>query len=212
MATVTARGYAVVSVQPDSVELSFDLSARESAPHAALADVARRSETLSALLDEMEIPSDARTTAGVSVYEEQLYQEGRELPGGYRASNRVSVRIADAATLAPLMREAVERAGAQVQGPTWRVAPDNPARLEACERAASDARASAGAYAESLGMRVGDVQEIADPSTAGFYRVLSGGYVPTVAASHVDVESGGLEVSAAVDVTFGLEPAPAGDA
>lgn len=113
------------------------------------------------------------------------------------------------------MREAVERAGAQVQGPTWRVAPDNPARLEACGRAASDARAKAGAYAESLGMRLGDVQEIADPGTAGFggtYRVLSGGYVPTVAASHVDVESGGLEVSAAVDVTFALEPAPAGDA
>ncbi len=61
------------------------------------------------------------------------------------------------------MREATAPSiGAQVQGPWWRIPPDDPARLQACRLAVDDARARAQAYAEAAGARLGTLVTIVD--------------------------------------------------
>ena len=53
-------------------------------------------------------------------------------------------------------------------GPRWWIAPDNPARVEACRQAAAEAKRKAEAYADALGLRLGAVAENpAEPSPFG---------------------------------------------
>jgi uncharacterized protein YggE len=66
VATVTVTGEAVIRAEPDEAVLWITLSALETAPGAALADVARRSEALVALLDELQVADADRSTSGIT--------------------------------------------------------------------------------------------------------------------------------------------------
>lgn len=70
----------------------------------------------------------------------------------------------DASVVGELIAGAVDR-GAQVNGPAWTIAPDNPAHAAACQEAALDARRRAEAYAEALGARVGAIVAVRDSGT-----------------------------------------------
>ena len=127
---------------------------------------------------------------------------------GYGAEAQLKVRLDDAEGLGELMRRAVEVAAADLGGPWWRIAPENPAHDDARVQAAGDARRRATAYAVALGLRVGAVVRITEPGL-GPDRSAFGGIVAAQSAratSDVDVEAGDLDVTAAVEVTFRLEP------
>jgi uncharacterized protein YggE len=182
--TVTVRGEAVVPGRPDEIVVALELSAIRETPEAAYDDVAGRSAELEALFGELEIAPAGRSTTGVS--------------------NRVSVRVADPALVSRLLREAVARAEAGVKGPGWRVAPDNPARIEACRGAAAVARLKAEAYADALGVRLGRVVEAREPLvTPG--PVPRGVMLAAVQQEDIPIDPGELDVFATVDVTFALE-------
>ncbi len=201
-ATVTARGSAVVAGRPDEGTWTIDLSAVAETPDAALAQVGDRATALTGLLDELGIPAEKRSTTGVTVREEFTHTDGASTPAGFRAQNLTTVRLSDPAGAGPLLQGATQRAQAEVRGPSWWIAPDNPARLEASRRAALEAKRKAQAYAEALGLALGAVAEIREPPA---------GASPLARASAltmaVDVDPGELQVEAQVEVTFLLEDA-----
>src|SRR5439155_25596461 len=96
-----------------------------------------------------------RTTAGVSVREAREYERNRWVRKGFAAEASTTLRLTDPAVLGRVITEATARADARIEGPWWRVLPENPARLEACRQAANDARAKARAFAEALGAELG---------------------------------------------------------
>jgi uncharacterized protein len=208
VATVTVRGTASVPATPDEAGLSIELSDLRDTPEAAYARVAERSAALEELLDELEVERPRRSTAGISIRPHVEYVDGREEHRGYRATARTIVRLEDAALIARLLREAVARADARVEGPWWVVRPDNAARLEAARLAASDARQRAEAYADALGVRLGALKRVREPglrpAPRGFERATLGAVAD---APPIGVEPGELQVSASVDVTYLLEPA-----
>ena len=205
MATVTVRGSATVSGVPDDALVWLTLAATRARPEEAYDEVARRSEELDAVLGEVGVPREARTTSGVTLHEQYEHgADGRRHHRGYRASSRLTARVADQAVLGRLLREAVSRADAHVDGPAWRVAPDNPLRSDARREAALDARRRAEAYADALGVRLGAIVAVAEPGTSP---PPAPDGVLFSARHEIPVESGELDVSAAVDVTFALEPA-----
>ena len=208
-ATVTVRGEAVVRGKPDQVELSLEVSALEQSVDAALTETAKRSGALEEVLREVGVGPDDYTTTGVSVQEEREYERERTVHRGYRGRDHMVVRLSDPSVAGSLMRLAAERAAARIAGPWWRIDSDNPARAEACRRAAADARRRAEAYAQTLGARLGAIVEINETEVR-----LRGGYgrFPTgvaLAASgeepEVGLHPGNLDVAAEVDVTFALE-------
>jgi uncharacterized protein len=104
----------------------------------------------------------------------------------------------------------VTRTGARVSGPWWHVAAENPARLEACRQAASNARGKAEAYAEALGTRLGALADVSEPAAlvgpAG-YRAQQAAFGPLMPdGPEIPVESGELDVRASVEVTYAVEP------
>ncbi len=207
-ATVTTRGEAVVAGSPDEGIWTIELAALAETPDAALADVGERSRALAALLDELDVPAEKRSTTGVTVREQFDHVDGKQVHRGFRAQDVVTIRLADPAVAGRLIQGAIETAKASVHGPLWWIAPDNPARIEACRRAAAEAKRKAEAYAESLGLRLGPVTEIREPDTSerptprpAFGKVLS----LASSAEPLDVDPGELNVAAAVEVSFMLE-------
>ncbi|HET7235419.1 MAG TPA: SIMPL domain-containing protein [Actinomycetota bacterium] len=208
-ATVTARGEAVVPGRPDEGIWTIEVDALDATPDAALSAVGERSDALSALLEELGVPKEVRSTSGVSVREEFDYADGKQVHRGYRAQNLVTVRLADASIAGRMIQGSIERAKASVRGPTWWIAPDNPARVEACRRAAVEARRKAEAYADALGLRLGGVVEVREPSPGGHAapRPAVGAIAMRAVAepASVEVDPGELNVQAQVEVTFFLE-------
>lgn len=207
-ASVTVRGRSVLPVQPDEAQVVLTISSVRQNAEEALEEVASRSRSLTQLLDEMEVPPSLRTSSGVSVSEERSWKRDELITRGHRASSSVVVRIQEINRVGRLIMEATRRVDASISGPHWRIELGNPVRLDACRLAAEEARRKAEAYAQALGMRLGAVMQIVEP---GLRRNPDEGGMILSAASagsastDLDIESGDLDVTAAIEITFTLE-------
>jgi uncharacterized protein YggE len=206
VATITVKSNASVPAEPDEATVAITLSALRATPDVAYRVVAERAQTFASLCDELGIERAQRSTAGLTVQAEFEFVEGRNEPRGYRATSRTHVRVRDASLVARLLEQAVARAEAHVEGPWWSVDQDNPARLEACRRAAATARQKAEAYAQALGVQLASLQTVSEPGT-----IIGGGSVARgpqsfdAMAVPIPVEPGEHLVSAAVELTYALE-------
>jgi uncharacterized protein YggE len=204
MATITVSGYGEVSVPPDEATLTLGFESVAATPRDAISEVAESAQKLVELLDELEIPSGKRTTTGVQLSEAGEHdQQGRWQHRGYRAVERFTV-AASPEILGELIGAAVDRAGARIEGPSWRVATDNPARKDTLRAAAANARERAEAVADELGVRVGAVVEAKED--AGFQPILRQRTLAAMAEA-VPIEAGEARIACNLSVTFQVEPA-----
>jgi uncharacterized protein YggE len=92
---------------------------------------------------------------------------------------------------------------ARIDGPRWQIAAGNPVRLEAAREAARDAERKARAYAEGLGVRLGRPLRLVEP---GDRPVMIRAAARSAGPESLPIDPGEQEVSAAIEVTFALEP------
>jgi uncharacterized protein len=217
VASLTVRGDAVRAASPDEVRLRLTLSALRPTPKEALDDVASRSELLRTILTDLQIDPSSRSTTDISLEERRDYERGAYHHRGYEASTTVSVRLGDPATaeiqqlVARLVGDAVSQTDARLEGPWWHILLDNPARSEARTEAAREARARAEDYAAALNVRLGPIIEIREPGTHrrrdhGFGADAFVSAATDAPPPSLKLETGDLDVHAAVEVTFALEP------
>jgi uncharacterized protein YggE len=202
MAKITVTGYGEVAVPPDEAVVDLTVTARGDSPGQALASVAERARSVVEVMDELGVPPAKRTTSGIWTNEE-FDTEVEALRGSYHAGERLTVAV-PTDLVGRLLDAAVTRAEAQVEGPRFIVAQDNPARAEALTAAAENARTRGEALAAGLGLRLGAVVEGGE----------GGGFHPVVRQSigfgSLDappVEASQASVSATVSITFEAEPA-----
>lgn len=207
VSTVTAVGEAALRTEPDEAFVWITLSAVDESPGPALEDVAKRSEALATLLDELGIARELRSTTGVTIAEEFDHTSRGRRSLGHRAIATLSVRLTDASLIGRLAMRASAELGARIAGPRWRVSPSNPAWLEVATRASANAKAKAAAYAAGVDARLGRLMALSEPqhhSGLGVMHPLSARAAP---GPDIDVEAGEEEVAASVQATFALEPA-----
>jgi uncharacterized protein YggE len=209
MTSVTVRGFARVRAAPDEATLELTVESLRPTPAEALAEATARAEELVALCDELGIGPERRLTSGATVEEQTEYVDGARRHRGYLARSSLRVRVEDPALAGRLLADAVSRAGARVAGPWWSIAAANPARLEACREAALDARRKAEAYAVALGARLGAIVAVREPAARVWPEPRGGAAVKAMlvaeAPEPAPIEAGELEVTAAVEVEWGLE-------
>jgi uncharacterized protein YggE len=158
-------GEAVIRAEPDEAVLWITVSALESAPGAALADVARRSEGLVAVLEDLQVGEADRSTSGITVYEEFDHtQEGRRSLG-HRAAAALSARLTDPVLIGRLITRVTEELQARIDGPSGQIAESNPVRLQEAREAAAQAQRKARAYAEGVGAGLGPLLNWQSPKT-----------------------------------------------
>jgi hypothetical protein len=151
--TVTVTGEAAIRTEPDEAIVWITLSATETSPGPALADVAGRSEALVQMLDEFGIARQDRSTTGITVSEEFEHTNDGRRSLGHQALASMLVRLADTETIGRLIMRATDELDARIAGPRWRIALGNPVRLEAATRAAEHAKACRARQGEGDGVR-----------------------------------------------------------
>jgi uncharacterized protein YggE len=210
--TITVAGQGRVTVEPDEAHLWLRLTRLEGSSEKALREVAKRSEALQRVLDELEVAPADRSTRGVSVREETEWRKDRRVHKGFRASTVVRLRLTDAELIGRLITRATADADAEIDRLQWKVSKENLVRRDACRRAAEDARRRAEAYAEGLGVPLGAVERVVEAGARApdEYHVAEATLMARSApADHsVDVSPGEQEITAAVDVTFRLGAEP----
>lgn len=208
-ATLTVRGEGVASAKPDDAYLSFTLSALRSTPDEALTDVAERTGILKKLFEANGIAERDRITTGISVREKRDWAKDNYIHRGYTAQTAVIARLDDPDVIGRLMKGAIEDADADVSGPRWRVANDNPAHTEARKAAIADARRRADAYVEALGVRIGAIAEVSEPGTTSHssHREMSGAAYSASdrSAPELEVEAGDVDIQCTIDVVYRIE-------
>jgi uncharacterized protein YggE len=199
--TVTVLGEAAIRTEPDEAIVWITLSKIDASPGSALADVAKRTEALAQMLDELAIPRPDRSTSGVTVAEEFDHTKEGRRSLGHRAQSSVLVRLADSDLIGSLIMRATEELEARISGPSWRISASNPAWLEAATQAAASAKAKAVAYAAGVDASLGALVSLSEPE---HHRAMA---LSARAASGPDmhVEAGQQEVMAAITATFALE-------
>jgi len=207
--TVTVRGEAVLRAEPDEAMLWITLTALEGDPGRALSDVSRRSEQLAVMLDDLGVANADRSTTRVTVYEEFDHTPSGRRSLGHRAAAGTSVRLTDAELIGQLITNATTALQARIDGPRWQIAAENPVHLDAAHEAAADGQRKAKAFAAGVGAKLGHLVRLNEPGTAqAGPRMHRGGVqlASTAAAGPMPIEPGEYEVTAAIDVTFALEP------
>jgi uncharacterized protein YggE len=207
MATVKVRGRGTVTAQPDEAVVTFEVVAVADAAAEAFAVASERANALDAVLDDAGIGAARRSTVGIVLYEHQEFEPGGQPRRTHRASTTVNVRFPDPDSIPPVLREAVDRADAYVRGPQWRLSDPTDAAAEACRRAAADAATRAEAYAGALGRRLGAVEAVEEVTTRESSPVRGVALRATAAGEPPPLYPGELEIAAAVDIVFTLEPA-----
>jgi uncharacterized protein YggE len=204
VATVTVRGEGSAPVTPVGVDVVLTIEADDEHPEDALEAAAARNDVLDQALDELGVSKEARKTVGTRVAERFEYDRDgdRRRSVGFRATVVILVSLDDLASVGAVLRDATARVGAMVDGPTWRLAPDDPASVRARTVAAEAARRNAETYAEAFGYRLGQLISATEPPDARGY-VLSAATAKSV--ERLDISPGQQTVTATIEATFELE-------
>jgi len=208
MASVTVRGASVASLTPDRAELSLSISHLAADASGALDEVARRSQQLETVLEAHDVRRDEWATDGVQVGEEYQWRNDANVLVGYRASTAVTITVRSVPLVSTLIGAGVTQVGASVRSLTWRIDADNPARRVLLGEAARDARVRATAYAEALGLRLGEVEEISELTPANEPPPMPRAAMAMAAkmgdTSSLSVSGGLVELAAEVFVRFAV--------
>jgi uncharacterized protein YggE len=201
--TVIATGNA--EGRPDQATLRVGAQAVRPTAAEALAEANRVVETVLAKLDELGIPrADVQTSAlNLLPIRERPGQpaEGEGQISGYRASDMLTVRVADLARVGQVLDGAVAAGANQVGGVHFGLGDASALHGQALQDAVGSARGEAEVIAGPLGLRVGpvlSVEEVGGPTP-----------VPLAApaakvAGATPIEPGQLTAQARVRVTFAV--------
>jgi uncharacterized protein YggE len=208
---VRVQGTATTRTQPDKATLDLRVTQVDRDAKEALRVTGERADAVATVLRDAGIPDAAWHTSGVRVAEEWRWERNKSVSYGHRATATFDVTITDDLAVVNTIVSKAVGAGAEVTNQDLVVSPDNAGRQEAYRRAALDAKARAGAYADALGLRLGSVRridEIGESRPVPMPRMMAmaapaAGADAETAPSAVHV--GDVEIDATVTVTFALE-------
>ena len=165
---ITVSGEATVSVAPDQAQIEAGVASEaKTAREASEANNAAMSKVLLALKGAGIAEKDYQTSR-LSL--QPQYAPNRSGPSpvvGYRASNRVTVRVRDVARLASVIDVLVSAGANDIGGINFMVSNASKLLDEARERAVADARRKAEIYARAAGVTLAAPLSISEEGAPG---------------------------------------------
>ncbi len=161
--TVMATGTGIASHAPDQAIVSLGVSTTDATSAKAQQKLNTTMDAVVRAIKGLTIEKLEVQTQWMSlnpVYNRERYEEGKEPKiVGYAASNTVQVTIPDIARASAVIDAATASGANQVNGISFGLKDEAPAREEALRSAAQDARKKAEAIASALGLEVVRVLE-----------------------------------------------------
>jgi len=203
---VSVTGEATVSVAPDQAHIDAGVTSdAKTAREASEANNAAMSKVLLALKGAGIEEKDYQTSR-LSL--QPQYSQNRTGPSpitGYRASNRVTVRVRDVARVANLIDVLVGAGANDLGGINFTVSQPSRHLDEAREKAVADARRKAEIYARAAGVTLGEPLGI---SEEGAPAPLFRGKMAAPMAAGAPVAQGEETLSVTVSVSWAIKPKP----
>mgnify|MGYP001435597463 FL=1 len=204
---ITVQATGTADVVPDAVRVSLAVSVLAETNDVALAQASASADAVRQTLLEMKIDEADFATQGLSVSPEYTYTEaeGQKIVG-YRATQVFDVLVRDAANAGAVIDAVVSKGGVNVSvNSTYPVVEDATAGAESARKdAVEKARAKAEAYAELIGVELGDIvylTEINAPTNV--VAAKSSDAMAEGAATQIDL--GTQEVTVTVEVRWKLD-------
>ena len=203
-AAISVTGEASVSVPPDLAQVDGGVTSDgKTAREASDANNAAMGKVLLALkgagIDEKDYQ-----TSRLSL--QPQYAPNRSGPSpvvGYRASNRVTIRVRDMTKVANVIDVLVGAGANEVGGINFMVSQASKLLDDAREKAVADARRKADIYAKAAGVTLGEPLSISEEgSSVPLYR----GKMAAPMAAGAQVAQGEETLSVTVSVTWAIKP------
>lgn len=162
--SITVTGSGEVRAAPDEAVVGLGVVAQMEQAREAQRQASRVAQAILDAVAALGVPAEAVQTSQLvltPVYEHpspramQVPTEPRII--GYRASNVVTVRLADLAKVGPVIDAGIEAGANRVEGVTFQLRDDRAAREEALRRAVAEASGKARAMAGALEVELGPV-------------------------------------------------------
>ncbi|MEO8319800.1 MAG: SIMPL domain-containing protein [Bradyrhizobium sp.] len=202
---ISVTGEANVSVPPDQAQIDGGVTSdAKTAREASDANNAAMGKVLLALKGAGIDAKDMQTSR-LSL--QPQYAPNRSGPSpvvGYRASNRVTVRLRDVAKVAGIIDVLVGAGANELGGINFVVSQASKLLDEAREKAVADARRKAEIYAKAAGVTLGDPLSISEDGSAA--PVFRGKMLGGMAASAAPVAQGEETLSVTVSVSWAIKP------
>ncbi|UGS35443.1 SIMPL domain-containing protein [Capillimicrobium parvum] len=205
--TLAVLGQGTAFATPDTANVEAAVARTATSREAARDDVARRTTALLAALQRLGVPRADIQTQSIAITRSTHKRRPRVR---YTARAALSAHLTNVALVGPVFDALTAARADDVTGPSFGFSNPTAGLPEAEQAALADARARADAAAAAVGMRVIGVQSInLDPSSVVTPGVASDSASAGAAAPKqpTPVETGRVEVSAAVAVVFLLGPA-----
>jgi uncharacterized protein YggE len=177
-ATISVTGEATVSVPPDLAQVDGGVTSEaKTAREASEANNAAMGKVLQALKGAGIEEKDVQTSRLSLQPQSAPNRTGPSAISGYRASNRVTIRVRDVAKVANVIDTLVGAGANEIGGINFVVSQASKLLDEARERAVADARRKAEIYAKAAGVTLGaplSISEEANSAPAPYRRMAAG--------------------------------------
>jgi len=201
---ITVQATGVADVVPDAVRLSLSVSVLAESNEAALSQASTTAELVRSTLKDLDIAEDDIATQNLSVNPEYSYteSEGQRIVG-YRASQVFDVLIRNAENAGAVVDALIAVGGANLSvNSTYPVVDDATSGTEEARKdAVEKARAKAQAYAELLGVEIGDLVYLTELSAPSNVSTVAKGDVMAESSATV-IDLGMQEVTVTVEVRW----------
>jgi hypothetical protein len=205
-ATISVTGEATVSVPPDQAEINGGVTTEAKTAHEA-------SDANNVAMGKVLLGLKGVSIAEKDIQTSQLSLQPQNAPNhagppliiGYRATNRVTIRVRDVTKVANVIDMLVGAGANDIGGISFIVSTASKLLDDAREQAMADARRKAEIYAKAAGVTLGSPLSISEEGSPGPmpFRKMVGGM-----AASAPVAQGEETLAVTVNVTWAIKPGP----
>ncbi len=205
---ITVVGVGQASGTPDVAHVSIGVETQTSSVQQAVNDNKTKMTALLGVLKGLDIADKDVQTSNYSVFMQPPVTNPSAASGAatstYHVTNQVEVTVRDVSKLGTILDKAVAAGANNIYGVSFSVADTSQLEADARSKAIANAKERAASLAQLAGVSLGDILSISEViaapspiySTVGAAMGMGGGVPP--------IQSGQLEVSTSVQVTFAI--------
>ena len=205
-ATVVTAGDAVVRHAPDRAFVTVAVESRAARPTDAQRQNAVVMTAVHEKLAALGLPKSAVETTSYDLQQEFTYENGKQTPKDFLATNTIQITIDDLATVGTIVDATVGAGATSVRGVRFDLKDRASVEREALRLAVIDAKARAEALAEAAGMTVERIVRIDSVGAATTPRPMVAGVLRAAPEeAKTPITPGDLEIRAHVTLTAALK-------
>jgi uncharacterized protein YggE len=208
-AGITVVGEGEVSAAPDVAYISLGVESTGGTAKAAMDANAANMNQVVEKIKALGIEEKDIQTSGLNlnpVYDNKRFDQPDQTPTivGYRASNQVTITIADVSRAAEVLDGVVDVGANSVSGLQFSIKDDSQLRQQALATAVKKAEDKGKALADALGVGITGVSSVVEDYSSGVVPMRAAGPARDMAES-TPVMPGELTVSARIQVTYCIQ-------